>query len=37
VLDEVVVGEFKELPDNGTVHVNGGEIFVSHVRQGQSS
>lgn len=37
VLDEVVGGEFKELPDNGTVHVNGGEIFVSHVRQGQSS
>jgi hypothetical protein len=37
VLDEVVCGEFKELPDNGTVHVKGGEIFVSHVRQGQSS
>ena len=30
-------GEFKELPDNGTVHIKGGEIFVSHVRQGQSS
>ena len=37
VLDEVVCGEFKELPDNGTVHVKGGEIFISHVRQGQSS
>jgi hypothetical protein len=37
VLDEVVCGEFKELPENGTVHVKGGEIFVSHVRQGQSS
>jgi hypothetical protein len=37
VLDEVVCGEFKELSDNGTVHVKGGEIFVSHVRQGQSS
>ena len=37
VLDEVVCGEFKELPDNGTVHVKGGEIYVSHVRQGQSS
>jgi hypothetical protein len=37
VLDEVIGGEFKELPDNGTVHVKGGEIFVSHVRQGQSS
>jgi Multiubiquitin len=37
VLDEVIGGEFKELPDNGTVHIKGGEIFVSHVRQGQSS
>ena len=37
VLDEVIGGEFKELPDNGMVHVKGGEIFVSHVRQGQSS
>lgn len=37
VLDEVIGGEFKELPDNGTAHVKGGEIFVSHVRQGQSS
>lgn len=37
VLDEVIGGEFKELPDNGTVPIKGGEIFVSHVRQGQSS
>jgi hypothetical protein len=37
VLDEVIGGEFKELPDNGTFHIKGGEIFVSHVRQGQSS
>jgi predicted transcriptional regulator len=37
VLDEVVSGEFKELPDNATVHIKGGEIFISHVRQGQSS
>jgi len=37
VLDEVIGGEFKELPDNGTVQVKEGEIFVSHVRQGQSS
>jgi hypothetical protein len=37
VLDEVIGGEFKELHDNGTVHIKGGEIFVSHVRQGQSS
>lgn len=37
VLDEVICGEFKELPDNGAVHIKGGEVFVSHVRQGQSS
>jgi hypothetical protein len=37
VLDEVIGGEFKELPDDGTVHVKGGEIFISHVPQGQSS
>lgn len=37
VLDEVIGGEFKELPDNGTVHIEGGEVFISHVRQGQSS
>jgi len=37
VLDEVIGGEFKELPDDGTVHVKGGEIFVSHVPQGRSS
>ena len=37
VLDVVICGEFKELPDDGTVHVKGGEIFISHVRQGQSS
>ena len=37
VLDEVLGGEFKELPENGTVDIKGCEIFVSHVRQGQSS
>jgi len=37
VLDEVIGSEFKELPDNGTVHIRGGEKFVSHVRRGQSS
>lgn len=37
VLDEVIGGEFKEPPDNGTIHIKGGEIFVSHVRQGRSS
>lgn len=37
VLDEVIRGEFKELQDSDTIHVKSGEIFVSHVRQGQSS
>lgn len=37
VLDEVIGGEFKELLDNGTIHIKGCEIFVSHVRRGQSS
>ncbi len=37
VLDEVIQGEFKELADPERVHVKGGEVFVSHVRRGQSS
>jgi hypothetical protein len=36
-LDQVVDGEFKALADDGTVHVKGGEAFVSHVRRGGSS
>ena len=36
-LDEVVHGEFKEIPNNKEVHVHGGEKFVSHCGQGQSS
>lgn len=37
VLDQVIHGEFKELPDQSRVSVECGEIFVSHVRRGQSS
>jgi hypothetical protein len=37
VLDQVVGGEFRELSDQQRIHIKGGEIFVSHVRTGQSS
>ena len=33
VLDQVTHGEFKELPDQDRVHIQGGEVFVSHVRR----
>ena len=36
-LDQVMDGEFKPLPDDGTVHIKGDEVFVSHVRRGGSS
>lgn len=36
-LDEVVHGEFKPLNDERSIHIKGGEAFVSHVRQGSSS
>jgi hypothetical protein len=36
-LDEVVHGEFKPLKDDQHVHIKGGEVFVSHARQGGSS
>jgi len=36
-LDEVIHGEFKEIPNDKEVHVHGGERFVSHCGQGQSS
>jgi hypothetical protein len=36
-LDEVVHGELKPLDDNQTIHIKGGEVFVSHARQGGSS
>jgi hypothetical protein len=36
-LDEVVHGELKPLDDNQKVHIKGGEVFISHARQGGSS
>lgn len=36
-LDLVLHGEFKPLNAQRSVHIKGGEIFVSHVRQGGSS
>jgi hypothetical protein len=36
-LDEIVHGELKPLDDNQTIHIKGGEVFISHARQGGSS
>ena len=36
-LDQVVGGEFRELPDREHIKICGGEVFVSHVRHGRSS
>lgn len=36
-LDQVVCGEFQALADDAPLHINGEEVFVSHVRRGGSS
>lgn len=36
-LDQVINGEFKPLKDDDRIVIKGGEVFVSHVRQGGSS
>jgi len=36
-LDEVVHGELKPLDDRHRIHIKGGEVFISHARQGGSS
>jgi len=36
-LDEVVHGELRPLDDNQRIDVKGGEVFISHARQGGSS
>jgi len=36
-LDEVVHGELKPLDDNQKIDIKGGEVFISHARQGGSS
>lgn len=37
VLNEVVDGVLKALPNERSVHIKGGEVFVSQVPQGGSS
>lgn len=36
-LDELVETKLKPLPDDGTVKIEGCEIFISHVKDGGSS
>jgi hypothetical protein len=36
-LDEVIKGEFRPIPNDKKVDIRGGEKFVSHCGQGQSS
>ena len=36
-VDKVVDGVFVPLDDNAEVHIKGGEVFISHVRQGGSA
>jgi len=37
VLEELVEGKLDPLKDNATVHIKGGEVFISHVKDGTSS
>jgi hypothetical protein len=36
-LDWVIDGKFEPLPDDGGVTIKGGEIFISHVKDGSSA
>lgn len=36
-LDQFIDNKLTELPDDGSVVIKGGEVFVSHVRSGGSS
>jgi hypothetical protein len=36
-LDRIIDGKFEPLPDDGGVTIKGGEIFISHVKDGSSS
>ena len=36
-LDELVHNKLKPIPDNATVHIEGCEVFISHVKDGGSS
>lgn len=37
VLDQIVDGSFVELKDDGRIVIKGGEVFISHARDGGSS
>jgi hypothetical protein len=36
-LEEVVLGEFKPIANEASIHIKGGEKFVSHVGHGRAS
>jgi hypothetical protein len=36
-LDQAIDGQFKPLDDGDTIEIRGGEVFVSHARQGGSA
>lgn len=36
-LDELINGKFEAIDESKKIHIKGGEIFVSHVKTGQSS
>jgi len=36
-LEQVINGKLTPLPDDGNVHIKGGEVFISHPRSGGSS
>jgi len=36
-LDQIIDGKLTPLPDDGAVTIKGGEVFVSHVKDGGSS
>ncbi len=36
-LDQLIDGKLQALPDDGAVTIKGGEVFVSHVKDGGSS
>jgi hypothetical protein len=36
-LDELVGNKLNHVPDNATIHIEGCEVFVSHVKDGGSS
>lgn len=37
VLEQVIGGKLTPLPDDGAVTIKGGEVFISHVKDGASS